>query len=385
MDQIKIGKFISESRKSLKLTQEQLAEKLGISKNAVCKWERGLNLPDTSIMMELCSILNISLNELFAGEHLKEEQTETSTQDMLDILKFNNITKKNFKKILYKENKVFKNNYNYQIILILLLIMVTVPNIILTVQNRLPSHILFVSVLLTLLIGIPIIIIDILNDIEIKKMYQIYITEKKTPIYKDKTKKIKVLLIYSIIIVFMNWLFVIPNRIKLEDLNQIKNTLSITTNQGHLIETQYEKLGGFKLKIPIEFKIMKDEMIHIKYPNGNPPSLVYTNERGTINIAVVMNDVAMKNTEIEEYVKTMETTYKEYAKDVKINFWERNGHKIGEMEFVTQASDTEIYNHLIAFSVNNKLRLVNFNCTKEFMNEWQEVSEFVVKSIIFEK
>ena len=62
---------------------------------------------------------------------------------------------------------------------------------------------------------------------------------------------------------------------------------------------------------------MSDEMLNVKYPNGNPPSLVYTNERGTINVALVMNDVAMKNTQIEEYIKTMESTYKNYSKDVK--------------------------------------------------------------------
>lgn len=125
-------------------------------------------------------------------------------------------------------------------------------------------------------------------------------------------------------------------------------------------------------------------MISVKYPNGNPPSLVYTNERGTINVALVMNDVAIRNTQIEEYVKTMESTYKDYAKDVKVNFWERNNHKIGEMEFTAQASDTEIYNHIIAFSVDGKLRLVNFNCIEEFSEEWKEISEFIIKSIEFE-
>ena len=54
MNQEKIGKFIAEKRKEKKLTQEQLAEKLSISKNAVSKWERGLNLPDVSIMQDLC-------------------------------------------------------------------------------------------------------------------------------------------------------------------------------------------------------------------------------------------------------------------------------------------------------------------------------------------
>ena len=69
MNQEKIGNFISENRKKLNMTQEELAEKMNVSKNAVSKWERGLNLPDASIMEDLCKILNITLNELFKGEY----------------------------------------------------------------------------------------------------------------------------------------------------------------------------------------------------------------------------------------------------------------------------------------------------------------------------
>lgn len=54
------------------------------------------------------------------------------------------------------------------------------------------------------------------------------------------------------------------------------------------------------------------------------------------------------------------------------------------MKFTTQVSDTEIYNHIIAFSVNDKLRLVIFNCTNEQMSKWQEVSKFIKDSIVFE-
>lgn len=75
-------------RKKKDLTQEQLAEKLNVSKNAVSKWERGLNLPDASIMQDVCSILDISLNELFAGEKLnKDEQIKHSEQTIINILK----------------------------------------------------------------------------------------------------------------------------------------------------------------------------------------------------------------------------------------------------------------------------------------------------------
>ena len=68
MRQEKIGAFIALKRKEKKLTQEELASKLNISKNAVSKWERGLSLPDVSTMPLLCEILEITLNELFNGE-----------------------------------------------------------------------------------------------------------------------------------------------------------------------------------------------------------------------------------------------------------------------------------------------------------------------------
>ena len=64
MDQIKIGKFIAACRKNNNLTQLQLAEKLGITDKAVSKWERGITMPDSSIMLDLCDILGINVNEL---------------------------------------------------------------------------------------------------------------------------------------------------------------------------------------------------------------------------------------------------------------------------------------------------------------------------------
>lgn len=68
MNLLKIGKFIAEKRKKNGLTQMQLAEKLNITDRAVSKWETGKSLPDSSIMLELCQILNISVNDLLSGE-----------------------------------------------------------------------------------------------------------------------------------------------------------------------------------------------------------------------------------------------------------------------------------------------------------------------------
>ena len=292
--------------------------------------------------------------------------------------------KNEFKKMMKKENKAFKNYYVYEMILILLLAIIVIPNIILTVNNMIPLNITIINTLLIIIVALPIVVFDIKNDLDIKSMHQYYLKEMKIPEYKDKTKILNVYLMISIVVLIVWAIITIPNITKTENLSEIENTLVITTNKGNNIETQYEMFDGFKIKIPSEFKIMSDEIVNVKYPNGNAPSLVYTNDKTTINVVLVMNDVTMKNSQIEEYVKTMESTYKNYSKDVKLNFWERNNHKIGEMKFTTQGSDTEIYNHIIAFSVNDKLRLVNFNCTKEQISEWQEVSKFIVDSIMFE-
>ena len=88
MDQIKIGRFISERRKSVNLTQAQLAEKLGITDRAVSKWETGKAMPDPSIMLELCSILGINVNELLSGESISmENNIQKNEQLLLDMAK----------------------------------------------------------------------------------------------------------------------------------------------------------------------------------------------------------------------------------------------------------------------------------------------------------
>ena len=83
MDQIKIGRFIAESRKKVKLTQIQLAEKLGITDKAISKWETGKSMPDTAIMLQLCDILEISVNELLSGEKISMENTNQKNEQLL--------------------------------------------------------------------------------------------------------------------------------------------------------------------------------------------------------------------------------------------------------------------------------------------------------------
>ncbi len=87
MDNVKIGKLIAECRRNKKLTQKDLAEKLGVTDKSVSKWENGNCLPNVSLYMELCEILGITLNEFFLGERIREEEfKEKADQNLLKAL-----------------------------------------------------------------------------------------------------------------------------------------------------------------------------------------------------------------------------------------------------------------------------------------------------------
>ena len=88
MDQIKIGKFIAECRKNNGLTQMQLAEKLNITDRAISKWENGRAMPDSSIMLDLCNELKISVNELLSGEVIEmDNYNEKLEENLIEMIK----------------------------------------------------------------------------------------------------------------------------------------------------------------------------------------------------------------------------------------------------------------------------------------------------------
>ena len=130
--------------------------------------------------------------------------------------------KNEFKKMMKKENKAFKNYYVYEMILILLLAIIVIPNIILTINNMIPFNITIINTLLIIIVALPIIVLDIKNDLDIKNIHQYYLKEEKIPKYKDKTKILNV--------------------------------------------------------------YMSDEIVNVKYPNRNAPSLIFNSFVSIFNI-----------------------------------------------------------------------------------------------------
>jgi transcriptional regulator with XRE-family HTH domain len=88
MNQLSIGKFIAQKRKEHNMTQEQLAEKIGVSNKSVSKWETGKCMPDYSVVQELCKELEITIAELMDGEEIEENSVRIyDEKQIMDLLK----------------------------------------------------------------------------------------------------------------------------------------------------------------------------------------------------------------------------------------------------------------------------------------------------------
>ena len=109
MNQIKIGKFIASCRKEQGMTQANLAEKLGITDRAVSKWENGKSMPDSGIMLELCELLEINVNELLSGEKIDMNNYEEKTEE-------------NLRQVLNRVEKILKENRVLKLAITILLI-----------------------------------------------------------------------------------------------------------------------------------------------------------------------------------------------------------------------------------------------------------------------
>ena len=144
MDQIKIGKFIAECRKKNNLTQMQLAEKLNITDRAISKWENGKGMPDSSIMLELCNELKISVNELLSGE-------------MIEMKDYNQIAEKNLLEMAKKEEVQNKKMMFYEMVIgymstVTFLILLFTASF--AVENIVARIILFILAFLVLIVGV---------------------------------------------------------------------------------------------------------------------------------------------------------------------------------------------------------------------------------------
>ena len=141
MDQIKTGKFIAERRRAKQLTQRELAQKLLVSDKTVSKWETGKGLPEVSLMMPLCEILGINVNELLSGE-------------LIDSAAYQKYAEENMMKLIdeRKENKR-KLILECVVVMITLLASITIIMVAGYIELTTPIRILLIAIAVVIMFG----------------------------------------------------------------------------------------------------------------------------------------------------------------------------------------------------------------------------------------
>ena len=128
MNQEKIGKFIAKVRKEKNMTQQELAMKLNITDRAISHWENGRSMPDAGIMLELCKLLDINVNELLSAKKIIEESyNEQAEENLLEMRR--EIESKN-KKILILNRIITFLGVVIYLLIVLSTILIEMPMVI---------------------------------------------------------------------------------------------------------------------------------------------------------------------------------------------------------------------------------------------------------------
>ena len=141
MDQIKTGKFIAERRKAKNLTQRELAERLLVSDKTVSKWETGKGLPEVSLMMPLCEILGINVNELLSGELIESAAYQKYAEE--NMMKLIDERKENKRKLILE----------FVVVLITLLASITLIMVAGYIDLTTPIRILLIGIAIAVMAG----------------------------------------------------------------------------------------------------------------------------------------------------------------------------------------------------------------------------------------
>ena len=141
--------------------------------------------------------------------------------------------------------------------------------------------------------------------------------------------------------------------------------------------------GQLEILIPAEFSQMDASTINIKYPNQSPPTLVLTNARASVNIAINQTDNRVAPRQLKQLHQQLESAVRQSqpSAEWKFNgFQTHHGREWIQLEFRSDAPDTQIHNIIMTTSAGGKMLVVSFNCTEELSGEWLNVGREIVNS-----
>ena len=290
--------------------------------------------------------------------------------------------KDDFKEKFFDKYISAKRFLLYMMILLILFVIMMSSVIYLQVKELFPFVLcVIIEILVVLLVGIPIIIINWQNSIEIKNLYEKYKKSKKISKYTDRTRSMKIVFIIEVVLIVVFGILIADH---LYDKNRNEPIWENLPLFDSLVDMEYEDIGNFSVKIPVDFELMSKEEISKLYPAGDGPTVVYMNDDGSVNIGFKLTDIKIKNNEVEKYTEMFKGFYEDSndGADIAVGFTENNGHNIGNIEFIS--SSNNIYNHIVIFSVDDKLVVGTFNCRENALDEWKNIGNYIINSIKFE-
>ncbi|WP_139488164.1 hypothetical protein [Brevibacillus dissolubilis] len=142
--------------------------------------------------------------------------------------------------------------------------------------------------------------------------------------------------------------------------------------------------GQLTIALPKKFAIMPEKLAELKYPNGRRPSLIYSNEAGSINLSLNHTQSPLEDSDLADFqsymaeiLQTAQPGIEWLGKELPIV----NGTPVGTLEFVVPALDVEVYNLLFFLQLDQRALLCTFNCTEYEMQDWQPIARGIMHSL----
>lgn len=161
-------------------------------------------------------------------------------------------------------------------------------------------------------------------------------------------------------------------------------TCSTLFAAGPALEERSVLGGKVVLLVPTTFKPMSEEMLRTKYPSERRPTLVYTNEAGSVNLALNYTRDRIPANQLAAFHKYMEGSFKKLYPSAEwfgSELRKINGREFFVMELRTPAVDTEVRNIMLGTSLDDRLPLISFNVTKELEKEWLPTADRIIESV----
>lgn len=163
-----------------------------------------------------------------------------------------------------------------------------------------------------------------------------------------------------------------------------ESALVVKDGEGTEVATAYINFSNdsFRMKIPTSFTAYDKDKLATEYNGTDSAEAVYESADKTANIIIASNSGAtVTNDQIPAYLDTMKSVFNATGKVISDNLITKDGRNIGTMQITIDTTDTNFYEELAFFSIDNKLVIVTFSCDETHQAKWQPVGEFIIKSI----